>query len=249
MGEVCRAVGPRLAHGGAGQLRGHPLPTPAGHVPSDGGCRGGGRRRVPSWPRAGARRGPGPPGGGAAGGRDDLDRGPAGGRGGHGGAESEAGATLRGRGRGARAAAAEALARTPELLGGPGPGRRGRRRGHRATSCSFDACWASSTRRTSPSPRAPGRLGQPGPRGRSTGGGGPRPGRASPAWGTCATRSCTSSTPPTTRWRTSRRSGPASGTRSSWSAATGCGTATSTPTTSGRPSRPASTPAARATSG
>ncbi len=50
---------------------------------------------------------------------------------------------------------------------------------------------------------------------------------------TCATRSCTSSRPPTTPCGPSRRCGPASGTPSSWWAARACGTATSTPTTSG----------------
>ena len=54
---------------------------------------------------------------------------------------------------------------------------------------------------------------------------------------------------PTTPSVTSRRCGRGSVTPSSSSAATGCGTATSTPTTSGRPSRRASTPAGRVRSG
>ena len=145
----------------------------------------------------------------------------------------------------ARAAAAEALARTPELLevlaragvvdaGGSGYLLVLRRPADASSTGGHSPRRPGSTRspRTSvPSRAAAARA------------------RATSRRGTSATRSCTSSTPPTTRSRTSRRSGPASATRSSWWAATGCGTATSTPTTSGRRWRPPSTPAGPATSG
>ena len=66
---------------------------------------------------------------------------------------------------------------------------------------------------------------------------------------TSATRSCTSSRPTTRPSPPSSTCGPASATRSSWSAATASGTATSTPTTSAPASRPPSTAAGPATSG
>ena len=132
-----------------------------------------------------------------------------------------------------------------------GAGRGGRRRGDRATAALRRPAHRGRRTAHAPAPRAarapwsaplnPGAAGRPRPPAPS-----PMP---TPSWPACATRSCTCSRHPTRPSRRSRRCGPASATRSWWSAATACGTATSTPTTSAPPSRPASMPDGRGPSG
>ncbi len=119
----------------------------------------------------------------------------------------------------------------PRTAPGAGPGRCGRRRRGRAISCCSTPCCPSSTdgrcrrRRRWRSPAYAAGV-------RRTSRGGASSSRNPGAGATCATRSCTSSRPPTTPCGRSRRCGPASGTRSWWWVARVCGTATSTPTTS-----------------
>ena len=133
----------------------------------------------------------------------------------------------------ARAAAADALARTPELLAGAGPGRRGRRRGHRLRAAARRAPRTSSTAGRCPRPAAEVRRGRSAVAQRLADGR-RRGRRRRPALrGHVLARGARRH-----HRRRSRRCGPASATRSSSSAATACGTATSTPTTSARPSRP-----------
>ena len=238
---------PRLAHGRPGQLGRDPVADPAG--PRRRACAEAGEldgadagRGPAGRVRRGVRRGD------AAGRGHDPHRRPRGGRGGRGGRRRRAGLAGRGRSRPARAPGGRrAGAARPSMLpvlaeagvvdaggaGLPAAARRAaprRRRPRRARArrvaegagAGSDARLVTAHRRR----RTTSGVGRPALRGHVL----PRGARRRPS-------------------RRSRTCGPASATRSWWSAATASGTATSTPTTSAPPSRPPSTSAGPARSG
>ena len=235
---------PRVAHGGTGELGGHPVPV-AARPHRRAGRERRGRGRARPRPGPGGRQRRGAPGGAATGRGHDPHRGPSRGGG------CPTGRTRRCRsGRGGRGVAPR-RGRRPgaHARAAPRP-RPGRRRRRRRVGLPAASRRGADRHRRPAAPTGPGRH-RPGVLGRRR-----RPPRRrvrsprSPAPATtCATRSCTSSRPPTTPWGPSRRCGRASATPSSWSAATVCGTATSTPTTWALRSRRPSTPAGPATSG
>ena len=231
LSEVCRAIGHGSLMGARGNSGRDPLPAPPGHVRADGrageaGVDGAVLADALAHASDLARRAVVRPVEGTI-----LTVASAAAEGAAAGA-GRGGATLVGVVEEAHSTAADALARTPEMLavlaqagvvdaGGTG------------FLLLLDACW-SDRRRGAPPARALGRV-RSGPRttGRGPGAGERRggerraavrstgPKRGPTTWAISATRSCTSSTPRTTPWRTSKRCGPASATPSSWWAGDG----------------------------